>query len=328
MGGTVRILSIDGGGTFGLAPAMVLIELERRTQRSVAQLFDLVAGTSVGGLLGLALLVPGAHGAPRHSAAQIASLFEQDADRVYAYSLRHWLSTLGGFLGEKYEATGLQEVLNEVFGDTWLSEAIRPTLIPAYDLLQDHPYAFRSHHASTDPGADYPTSAVVRATTAVPGYFPPVELESRAGHPRRLCIDGGVAAFSPALWAYAEARRLYPDADEILLVSLGTARRCHDLDAASPRPWKPLERVRPMFELTCDAASAVTHEQLLSLLAAGGSREAECYVRLEAQVDLPGAGSSDDTNAEHLERVRAAGHALLAQEAARIDRLCAQLMPR
>lgn len=327
MDGTVRILSIDGGGTFGLAPAMVLIELERRTQCSVAQLFDFVAGTSVGGLLGLALLAPDARSEARHSASQIASLFERDADQFFENSLRHWLSTLGGFLGEKYEPTGLQEVLDEIFGEACLSEAIRPTLIPAYDLLQDGPYAFRSHHARADAAADYPISAVVRATTAVPGFFPPAEVESRAMHPSRLCIDGAVAAFNPALWAYTEARRLYPEADDVLLVSLGTARRRHDLDRASPGLWNPLTWSRPMFELTCDAASAVTHEQLGSLLGAKGGDEAERYARLEAQVDLPGAGSPDDTSAEHLERVRAAGHVLLAQQDARIGWLCARLMP-
>lgn len=327
MSGVTRILSIDGGGTFGLAPAMVLLELERRTHCSVAQLFDLVAGSSVGGLLGLALLVPDARGAPRYTAAEIASLFEQDANQVFENSLRHWLSTLGGFLGEKYETTGLEEVLEEVFGDGWLSETIRPTLIPTYDLLQDRPYAFRSHYASADPGADYPTQAVVRATTAVPGYFSPAEAESRTGHPRRLCIDGGVAAFSPALWAYTEARKVHPENDDLVLVSLGTTRRRHGLAHSGPRMWKPLAWARPMFELMCDAASAVIDEQLRDLLDAERA-ESERYLRLEAEVDLPGGvGSLDDVSAEHLERVRMAGHELLEQKDARIDRLCARLAP-
>lgn len=324
MGGTTRILSVDGGGSFGLAAAIVLIELERRTQLPAAEFFDLVAGTSVGGLLGLSLLVPGAEGAPRHSASHVASLFEQDAPQGFENSLSRWLSTLGGFLGDKYEATGLEEVLAEVFGDAWLSEALRPTLIPTYDLAQDCPYAFRSHRAQADPSADYRASAAVRATTAVPGYFPPAQVNSRDSLADRLCIDGGAVAFSLALWAYTEARRIYPEADDVVLVSLGTACRGSEPTLASPRPWRPLDWARPLFRLVCDAQSAVTHEQARDLLATRRA-EAERNFRLEAQVDLPAEGSLDATSARHLECVRAAGAELLEQEDARIDRVCARL---
>lgn len=127
MGGTRRILSIDAGGSYGLTSAMVLIELERRTQRPAAGLFDRIAGTSVGGLLGPSLLVPGPAGAPRHTASPMASPFEQDTHPVFESSLWRWLSTLGGSLGETYETTGLQGVLGAVSGDAWLSEAIRAT---------------------------------------------------------------------------------------------------------------------------------------------------------------------------------------------------------
>ena len=324
MGAGTRILSVDGGGSLGLASAMVLIELERRTRRPTAELFDLVAGTSVGGLLGLSLLIPGADGAPRHTGAQIASLFEKDADQLFESSLWRWLSTLGGFLGEKYETTGLQEVLDQVFGDAWLSEAIRPTLIPAYDLLQDEPCAFRLHRAQTDAGTDSPASAVVRATTAVPGFCPPARIESRDRLVERLCIDGGAVAFNPALWAYAEALRLHPEADDVVLASPGTIRRHHGPNHVPPRGRGAFEWARPLFQITCDAASAVTHEQLQDLIGAraGGP---EHYFRLRAEVELPGAGSLDDTSAQHLERVRAAGAELLEREDERIDRLCARL---
>ena len=324
MGCTTRILSIDGGGSLGLASAMMLIELERRTQRPAAELFDVVAGTSVGGLLGLSLLVPGDDGAPRHTAAEVSSLFEQDADQVFESSLWRWLSTLGGFLGEKYETTGLQEVLDELFADAWLSEAIRPTLIPAYDLLQDEPYAFRSHRARADAGADYPASGVVRATTAVPGFFPPAQVESRGGFIKRSCIDGGAVAFSPALWAYAEASRLYPEADDVVLVSLGTGRRRHGPNQMNTPRWRTVDLARPMFQLTCDAASAVTHEQLQNLMGVHRA-ELERYFRLEPQVELASAGAMDDTSAQHLERVRTASAELIAHEDARIDRLCTRL---
>ena len=52
------ILSIDGGGIRGIIPAMILAEIERRTGRRIAEMFDLVAGTSTGGVLALGLTIP------------------------------------------------------------------------------------------------------------------------------------------------------------------------------------------------------------------------------------------------------------------------------
>ena len=58
MAGSVRVLSIDGGGIRGVIPAAVLTEIERRTDRPAAELFDLIAGTSTGGIIALAPALP------------------------------------------------------------------------------------------------------------------------------------------------------------------------------------------------------------------------------------------------------------------------------
>lgn len=72
MADRVRVLSIDGGGIRGIIPALVLGDLERRTGRPVADLFDLIAGTSTGGILALALAQPGTDGRPARTAEQLA----------------------------------------------------------------------------------------------------------------------------------------------------------------------------------------------------------------------------------------------------------------
>ena len=68
----LRILSIDGGGIRGLLPVMVLAELERRTDKPIADMFDFIAGTSTGALLALGLTVPDEAGRPRYSWAGTA----------------------------------------------------------------------------------------------------------------------------------------------------------------------------------------------------------------------------------------------------------------
>ena len=85
----LRILSIDGGGIRGILPAMVLSDLERRTNRPIIDLFDLIVGTSTGGLVGLALACPDAEGKPRHTARDIVRLYEIEGKRVFSRSVWH-----------------------------------------------------------------------------------------------------------------------------------------------------------------------------------------------------------------------------------------------
>ena len=74
------ILSIDGGGIRGIIPAMILAEIERRTGFRVAQMFDLIAGTSTGGVLALGLTIPqnAEISRPKYKASQLVSFYEED----------------------------------------------------------------------------------------------------------------------------------------------------------------------------------------------------------------------------------------------------------
>ena len=86
MANVVKVLSIDGGGIRGIIPAMVLMEIERRTQRPIATLFDLVAGTSTGGILALGLAKPNGQGRPEHSAESLLGLYENDGAKIFSRS--------------------------------------------------------------------------------------------------------------------------------------------------------------------------------------------------------------------------------------------------
>src|SRR5919198_1588171 len=97
--GGVKVLAIDGGGIRGLIPALVLAEIERRTGRRTASLFDLVAGTSTGAIIACALTRPGAM-----PAAEAAALYEQDGPSVFHPSLLKRITSLGGLIDERYDA--------------------------------------------------------------------------------------------------------------------------------------------------------------------------------------------------------------------------------
>src|SRR4051794_12770293 len=95
--GTVRILVIDGGGIRGLIPALILSELQRLVGNTpLVDLFDVVAGTSTGGLIALGLVVPGDGGKPRYSADDMVSLYNDDGARIFSRGFWYRVMSLGG----------------------------------------------------------------------------------------------------------------------------------------------------------------------------------------------------------------------------------------
>jgi len=89
----IRILSIDGGGIRGIIPALVLARIEQLTNRPIAQLFDLVAGTSTGGILALGLTIPKFPGRPLYRAKEFVSMFEHEGPRIFSRSMVRTLLT-------------------------------------------------------------------------------------------------------------------------------------------------------------------------------------------------------------------------------------------
>src|SRR5436305_11953922 len=107
---TSAVLAIDGGGIRGIIPAMVLAEIERRAGRPTATMFDLISGTSTGGIIAVALTRPGPDGKPAWSAAQLVELYEQQGPAIFARR-PGMLAPLHGIIDERYDAGALESVL-------------------------------------------------------------------------------------------------------------------------------------------------------------------------------------------------------------------------
>src|SRR5262249_14879947 len=136
-------------------------------------------------------------------------------------SLWHRIEALDNLADEKYEATGLEAVLKEYFGDVQLSEAVTETLVTSYELEKRQPWFFAPHKAQKDPKYDFPMRFVARGPPAAPPFCEREELPQT--RPQGALVDGGVYANNPAMCAYVEMKKLKPDA-EVLLVSLGTGQ--------------------------------------------------------------------------------------------------------
>jgi patatin-like phospholipase/acyl hydrolase len=301
----MRVLSIDGGGIRGLIPALVLTEIEERTGKRIYELFDLIAGTSTGGILACALCAP-----DPLPAQELVGLYEDEGPKIFDRSVWQRIRSAEGLLDEKYDASALDQALERFLSDKRLAEAQPDLLVPAYNMGDPGPYFFKSRKAREE-GEDFPLSQVARATSAAPTYFEPFELAGEA------LVDGGVFATNPAMCAFAEVMRFEPTAN-FLLLSLGTGQRTHKRHFDDVRNWGLVEWAKPILDVVFDGVSDAVDYQLQHVLDEGH------YWRL--QVELTQASDDmDDASEDNLRKLRAQAEQLIADRSADIDAAIAAL---
>jgi patatin-like phospholipase/acyl hydrolase len=301
----MRVLSIDGGGIRGLIPALVLTEIEERSGKRIWELFDLIAGTSTGGILACALCAP-----DPLPAEQLVGLYEDEGPKIFDRSVWQRIRSAEGLLDEKYDAAALDRALERFLSDKRLAETKPDLLIPAYNMGDPGPYFFKSRKAREE-GEDYALSEVARATSAAPTYFEPFQLSGEA------LVDGGVFATNPAMCAVAEVMRFQPTAD-LLLLSLGTGQRTHKRSFDEIENWGLVEWAKPILDVVFDGVSDAVDYQLQHVLDEGH------YWRL--QVELTQASDEmDNANVENLADLRAQAEQLIADRSADIDAAIAAL---
>jgi predicted acylesterase/phospholipase RssA len=290
----VRVLAIDGGGIRGLIPALVLAEIERRCQRPIARLFDLVAGTSTGAILACALVRPDAK-----PAAQAADLYDREGPQVFDRSLLKEITSVGGLIDERYDARGLLASLRRHLGDTRLAQATTGLLVTAYDVEARQALVL-------GPGDDMSMVDAAHGSSAAPTYFEPVRVGART------LVDGGVFAINPAALAYARS----PGAVD-MLVSLGTGEHTRRLPFDEVKDWGQLQWARPILDVVFDGSADAVDSQLSAQL---GDR----YIRLQTRLD-EASDALDDASSGNLAALRREAERLIARRSADIDRLCATL---
>jgi patatin-like phospholipase/acyl hydrolase len=315
------VLALDGGGIRGVIPAMVLAEIERRCNKRIADLFDLIAGTSTGGILALGLTAPDPADPKRarYRADDLVQLYTSKGDVIFHRSFLHWLLTLGGLLGSKYTVTGLDATLHTYFGESRMKEAVCEVLITSYDLESRDAWFIARYKAQQEPSYDFPMTHVARATSAAPTYFRPEQLSER---PPSAMVDGGVFANNPAMCAYVEAIKLHGQGD-ILLVSLGTGQSKSSIHFWQARTWGLIGWARRLIDVFMDGVADTVEHQLSFLLP---ERDGQLrYFRF--QTSLPtGMGAMDNANPDHIAALKQQAQQLIDSESTKFDQLCALLV--
>ena len=224
-----RILCIDGGGLLGTFPAAFLAALEERTDQPIGRYFDLVAGTSTGGIIAIGLSLG-------LRAAEILELYEERGPRIFGQDghpvtnrLRRYLGAIRHVGRAKHSSERLREELVKVLGERRLGEATTRLVVPAWSPVTRSVYIYKTaHHPRLQ--VDHQTKAVdaAMATASAPTYFPRHITEDGVG-----LVDGGVWANNPIAIAVVEAVTLLDWAPQSLhVLSLGCLDEAYTLPRA------------------------------------------------------------------------------------------------
>jgi len=316
--GPVRILSIDGGGIRGIIPAMVLARLEKLTNRPVAKLFDLVAGTSTGGIIALGLTIPKTPERALYGAQEFAEMYEREGHRIFSRSLFRTLFTQDSLVWKKYSSNGIEAVLNEYFGDSRLRDAVTDVLVTSYEIQRRFPFFFKSINARCRSDYDFPAREVARATSAAPTYFEPMRIPSGTNSDYYTLIDGGVFANNPAACALVEARTTHPHASGYLVVSLGTGSLMQTLPLDLARYWGVIRWAKPLLDAMFDGESSTVDYQLRELLPTG-------YYRFQTTLNGHSTGM-DNTSPQNITAIKALANNLIEERSADLEQLAEDLV--
>ena len=237
---TFRILALDGGGIKGTFTASILAAWEEETGLRIVDHFDLIAGTSTGGILalGLGLGIP---------AAKLLKFYTEHGPQIFPNTggPRQLRLMLAHLWRPKYSQAPLREALSHEFQEKLLGDSTCRLLIPTYDAIRGRIFFMKTaHHPRFK--YDYQAKAVevALATSAAPTFFKPAEFEKHEGN---TYIDGGVSANCPALAAVLEAHHfLNIPLPSIRVLSVGTTHESPALLHRLNRTlrWLPLGALR------------------------------------------------------------------------------------
>lgn len=208
-----KILSIDGGGILGLLPCLMLAELEKRFLNGdpIGRHFDMVTGTSTGGIIALGL-------GQGKSAQEISKLYIERGEYIFPGNwLVRRLRGLGQWIVSPYDRRNLENELRREFGDAVFGTSAIATCIPSFEGRYGEPYVFKTpHHPDYKKDQHEKIVDVALATAAAPTYFAAVQ---RDGY---VFADGGIWANNPCMIGLVDALTCFDiDRTQVRLLSLG-----------------------------------------------------------------------------------------------------------
>lgn len=212
---TFKILSIDGGGIKGLYSSKIIEHLEEKYKCSTSDHFDMICGTSTGGLIALALAL-------KIPAKEVSEFYEKYGEQIFPNRNKFIGLIRQTIWRGKYSDEPLRSALEKIFGDKKIGDVNNLLCIPTYSLTDARPWVFKFDHKEGDRSRDNKALCVdvALATSAAPTYFPLCEIDY---FDSKQFIDGGVWANNPTMVGVIEA----------LTYFVGDGRQFNSIDVLS-----------------------------------------------------------------------------------------------
>lgn len=248
------MLSLDGGGIRGLYSACLLELIEERLTdgRGVGDYFDLIAGTSTGGIIAVGLGFS-------KSARSLATLYRDDGQRIfpperYRQTKRPMQNYGENLCRPKYDHRSLEALLYREMGDGFLGQSKSRLVVPSFMVPSSEVAVLKTDH-HPDYKRDHKMAAweVCRATSAAPTFFAPHERNGRG------FVDGGLWANNPVLVAVTEALSAFAiNPDQLQVLSIGTGNQPFEISLKEARGglWQWKEVVSGAMSLSTDNSAA------------------------------------------------------------------------
>ncbi|WP_264336624.1 patatin-like phospholipase family protein [Wolbachia endosymbiont (group B) of Chorthippus brunneus] len=300
------ILSVDGGGIRGIIPAIILAEIEQRTRKPIAEIFDLMAGTSTGGIVVAGLCKKDK---PQYSANDLVEFYREYGPYIFKSSFFR-RSILSWFNCAQYPYKNIEFVLDKYFGDDTLQNTLNNVLLTSYDIQNNCPFFFKSWKEGNIKLKD-----ALRAATAAPTYFAPKYL--KINHKEMVLVDGGVFANNPAACAYASGKRLFPN-DDILLLSIGTGRTDRSIEYANSKRFGKIGWIKPLLNVMFASGLDCVNYQMNQVI---GNR----YVRIQSQLKLASA-DMDNITSKNIKSLQEEANAMIEDNQKVIEKFCIEIL--
>ncbi|XP_027353761.1 patatin-like protein 2 isoform X2 [Abrus precatorius] len=335
-GNLVTILSIDGGGIRGIIP-----ELDGESAR-LADYFDVIAGTSTGGLVTAMLSAPNDKQRPLFAAKDIKPFYLDHSPKIFPQYSGLWGSIrklLRSLRGPKYDGKYLHEVLREKLGETRVHETLTNIVIPTFDIKALQPIVFSSYQIKNTPSLDARLSDICIGTSAAPTYLPAHNFknEDTEGNVHEFnLVDGGVCANNPTLVAMNQVTKQImnenPDFFAIkpmeygrfLIISLGTGTPKNEqkFNAKMAAKWGLLDWLTysgstPLIDVFTQSSDDMVDFHLATVTQALHSEDN--YLRIQDDTLTGTYSSVDIATKENLEKLSQIGEKLLKKPVSKMN---------
>ncbi|XP_062156320.1 patatin-like protein 2 [Alnus glutinosa] len=355
-GKMVTVLSIDGGGIRGIIPGTLLGFLESKLQEldgpdaRIADYFDIVAGTSTGGLVTAMLTAPNKDNRPMYAAKDITGFYLEHCPKIFLQSsysnfVSSMTNMIGAVMGPKYDGKYLRSLINGLLGNLTLKETLTNVIIPTFDINLLQPVIFNSNDAKLNDLKNARLADVCIGTSAAPTFLPAHYFETSTKdaevNPRRFhLIDGGVAANNPTMMAISQILKeiLMQNTDSesnddikpmeyskrMLVLSLGTGAAKHEgkYTAAKASTWGLLNWLydfgaTPLLDVYGDASSDMVDFHVSTLFQALDRKNS--YLRIQVDNLTGEAASVDIATTENLQKLVEIAKELLKKPVSRVN---------